>query len=110
NTTLNGLGGSPRVPFQPFSNLDVDQVFRIDMRLSKLLPVTEQVKVYVNFEVFNLLNHVSDTGVFTEEYNTGASNSLTLIPTPRVGEGNASQGFPDGTNARRAQISARVVF
>ena len=80
------------------------------MRLSKLLPVTEQVKVYVNFEVFNLLNHVSDTGVFTEEYNTGASNSLTLVPTPRVGEGNASQGFPDGTNARRAQISARVVF
>ena len=110
NTTLNGLGGTPRVPFQPFSNLDVDQVFRIDMRLSKLLPVTEQVKVYVNFEVFNLLNHVSDTGVFTEKYNTGASNSLTLTPTPRVGEGNASQGFPDGTNARRAQISARVVF
>jgi len=33
-----------------------------------------------------------------------------LTPTAGVGQGNASQGFPDGTNARRAQISLRVVF
>jgi hypothetical protein len=27
-----------------------------------------------------------------------------------LGAGNASQGFPDGTNARRAQVSLRFVF
>jgi hypothetical protein len=33
-----------------------------------------------------------------------------LNPTPRLGQGTASQGFPDGTNARRAQFSVRFVF
>jgi len=34
----------------------------------------------------------------------------TLTPSAGVGNGNQSQGFPDGTNARRAQLSFRVVF
>ena len=104
---MNGLGGSNRVPFLPFSNLDIDQTFRTDARLSKLLPVRENVKIYLNFEAFNIFNHISDTFVFTEAYS--ATNGV-LTPTPRVGEGNQSQGFPDGTNARRAQVSLRVVF
>jgi hypothetical protein len=33
-----------------------------------------------------------------------------IRPVPGVGVGTASGGFPDGTNARRAQFSARVVF
>ena len=105
--SMNGLGGSNRVPFLPFSNLDIDQTFRTDARLSKLLPVRENVKIYLNFEAFNIFNHISDTFVFTEAYS--ATNGV-LTPTPRVGEGNQSQGFPDGTNARRAQVSLRVVF
>ena len=27
-----------------------------------------------------------------------------------VGDGSASQGFPDGTNARRMQVAARFIF
>jgi len=107
NTSLNGLGGSTRVPFQPFSNLDIDKVFRTDARVSKLLPLTEQVRLYVNFEAFNVFNHVSDTFVNTEAFS---STGGVLTPTPGLGVGNQSQGFPDGTNARRAQVSLRVVF
>jgi len=106
-TTLNGFGGTNRVPFQPFSNLDVDNVFRTDARLSKLLPITETTKIYVNFEAFNLFNHVSDTFVNAEAFS--ATNGV-LTPTAGLGVGNASQGFPDGTNARRAQFSLRLVF
>ena len=30
NTSLNGLGGSNRVPFLPFNSLDIDKTFRVD--------------------------------------------------------------------------------
>jgi hypothetical protein len=106
-TTLNGFGGSNRVPFMPFSNLTVDKVFRTDARLSKLFPLNETMKIYVNFEAFNVFNNVSNTFVNAEAYS--ASNGV-LTPTPGLGVGNASQGFPDGTNARRAQFSLRFVF
>lgn len=106
-TSLNGLGGSNRVPFLPFSNLDIDTVFRTDARLSKLLPIGETMRIYVNFEAFNVFNHVSNTFILTEAYS--ATNGV-LTPTPRTGQGTQSQGFPDGTNARRAQFSMRFVF
>lgn len=107
NNTLNGLGGSTRVPFLGASNLDIDQIYRIDARLTRNLPVNERINVSLNFEVFNLFNRISNTGVNTEAYS--AANGV-LSPTARLGEGSASQGFPDGTNARRAQVSLRVVF
>jgi hypothetical protein len=107
STTMNGLGGSARVPFLPYSNLDIDQTYRIDARVSRELPFSERIRGVFNFEVFNVFNRVSNTGVLTEAYS--ASNGV-LTPTPGLGQGNASQGFPDGTNARRAQISFRVVF
>ena len=105
--SLNGFGGSNRAPFLPFSSIDIDHVFRTDARLSKLIPIGETARAYVNLEAFNLFNHISDTGVFTEAYS--ASNGV-LTPSAGLGNGNQSQGFPDGTNARRAQISFRVVF
>jgi len=61
----------------------------------------------VNFEAFNIFNRTSNTGVLTEAYS---ATNFVLTPTPGVGQGHASQGFPDGTNARRAQVSLRLVF
>jgi len=106
-TTLDGLGGGTRVPFLPYSNLNIDRIYRVDARLSRELPFTERIRGVFNFEVFNVFNRVSDTSVLTEAYS--ASGGI-LTPTPGLGQGNASAGFPDGTNARRAQISLRVVF
>ena len=35
--SLNGLGGGfSRVPFQPVSNLNLDQIYRVDARLAEL--------------------------------------------------------------------------
>jgi len=108
--TLNGFGGSNRVPFQALSNLDIDKTFRVDARITKELPITERFRLFLNFEAFNVFNTISNTFVNTEAYNTGAANSMVLTPTPALGNGNQSQGFPDGTNARRAQVSMRFVF
>ncbi|MFN7933500.1 MAG: carboxypeptidase regulatory-like domain-containing protein [Bryobacteraceae bacterium] len=105
--SLNGFGASSRVPFWPAAGLDVDQTYRTDARLTKILPFSERYQLHLNFEAFNVFNHVSDTGVNGQAFQ--ATNGV-LAPTPRLGEGSASQGFPDGTNARRAQVSLRFVF
>jgi hypothetical protein len=107
NTSLNGFGASTRVPFVPAANLDVDQIYRTDARLTKILRFKERFQLHLNFEVFNMFNHVSDTAVNIQAFQATAG---ALTPTARLGEGSASQGFPDGTNARRAQVGTRFIF
>lgn len=106
-STLNGFGGSNRAPFLSRTSLPVDEVTRIDARLSKTFNMTERLRTTLGFEAFNVFNHVSNTSVRTEAY---AAQGVNIRPTAGVGTGSASQGFPDGTNARRAQVSLRVIF
>jgi hypothetical protein len=106
-TSINGFGGSSRVPFLPAAGLDVDQIARTDARLTKILPFTERIHLHLNFEVFNVFNNVSDTIIYGQAYTATAG---VLRPDPRLGEPTASGGFPDGTNARRAQVSARIIW
>jgi hypothetical protein len=105
--TLNGFNGDQRVPFWPVNSLRIDDVTRMDARVSKMLPFHDRFMLSLNFEVFNLTNTISNTAVFTQAFT---ATSGVLKPTPGLGAGNASAGFPDGTNARRAQLSARLVF
>ena len=107
NTTLNGFGGSPRVPFLPASSLDIDTVARTDARLTRVIPLRERLALHLNLEAFNLLNHVSRTAVNTIAYEAQGG---ILRPMPGLGEGVESQGYPDGTNARRLQISLRFMW
>ncbi|HEY3442343.1 MAG TPA: carboxypeptidase regulatory-like domain-containing protein [Paludibaculum sp.] len=106
-TTLNGAGGWNRVPFLRTGNIDIDRVFRVDARIVRSLPFTERVKANLMFEAFN---------AFNTQYNTGANSSMytaaggSLTPIANVGNGTSSQGFPDGTNARRAQVALRFIF
>ena len=95
------------MPFLPAASLDIDQIVRLDSRLSKIFAITERYQLYLNFEAFNVFNHVSNSAVNGQAFQ--ATNGV-LAPTARLGEGSASQGFPDGTNARRAQFSVRFVF
>ena len=107
NTTLNGMAGTTRVPFWPVNSIDIDQTYRLDARITKTIPISERIKATLSFEGFNLTNTPSNTGVFTEAYNlTGG----VLKPSSGLGNGNASAGYPDGTNVRRLQVSARFVF
>jgi hypothetical protein len=107
NGSLNGLGGSSRVPFYPLSSLDIDRIARTDARLSKVLAFSDRFKLYLNFEAFNILNHTYFTSVINRAFD---ARTGVLTPSPRYGDGSATQGFPDGTNARRAQVSARFMF
>ena len=107
NTTLNGCGGSPRVPFLSAGGLDIDTVARTDARLARVIPLKERLSLHLNLEAFNLLNHVSQTAVNTLAYEAKGG---VLRPMPGLGQGVESQGYPDGANARRLQISLRLIW
>ncbi|MCU1232496.1 MAG: hypothetical protein JWP63_463 [Candidatus Solibacter sp.] len=107
NTTMNGFGGSTRVPFWPLNNLLTDPIIRTDARITKVLPIRERLRFQVSFEAFNVFNHTYSTSVITRAYNV--ANGV-LTPSPRLGAGSASGGFPDGTNARRAQVVLRALW
>jgi len=106
--SLNGLGGDfSRVPFQPVDFLNVDSIYKVDARLSKKLPFSERIVGYLTFEAFNLFNTPYDTSRRTAEYN--------LVGTALQYRGDyatpsSDAASPDGTTARRAQISLRVTF
>ncbi|HUQ90364.1 MAG TPA: TonB-dependent receptor [Bryobacteraceae bacterium] len=105
--TINGFGGGTRVPFLSRSSLPIDHVFQTDARITKTLAVTERIHVDLNFETFNTFNNIANTVVNSQAYTASAG---VLNPTPGLGAGTASGGFPDGTNARRAQFSMRLSF
>jgi hypothetical protein len=107
NSTLNGSGGWTRVPFWPVNSLDIDQYHRVDARLTRQLFSLERAKLYFAFEAFNLTNSMTDTGINTAAYQ---ATSGVLKPYANLGTGNQSQGFPDGTNARRCQVALRLTF
>jgi len=107
-TSIDGFGGNYRVPFWPVNSLYTPAAYRADARISKILPIKERLRLYLSFEVFNISNTVVDTSISNQAY-LEAKRVLTLTPAA-FGVGTASAGFPDGTNARRAQVSARLVF
>ena len=123
--SLDGLGGDNRVPFLPNNPLHSDPITRGDARLSKTFLITERTPLTLLFEVFNLTNTMSNTGVITTGYTAankgtaavpnfviapcGSATATTCAPTT-PGLGSASAGFPDGTNARRAQVGLRFSF
>ena len=106
-SAVNGFSGSGRVPFEPVNSLDLDQRATFDARLTKIIPFTERMKLFLSFEAFNVMNHTYLTNRIPQKYVLA---NLVLTPNARFSEGRASQGFPDGTNARRAQVSARFVW
>jgi outer membrane receptor for ferrienterochelin and colicin len=116
NSTLNGSGGWSRVPFLPVGGVNVDQIYNVDGRITRSFPVAERVKVNLAFEAFNMFNTIHNTSVQTAAYSVTSVNGAGVIRpvltngVSLVGAGTASQGFPDGTNARRCQVALRVTF
>ena len=108
NSTLDGSGLSSRVPFLPPNSLFTPAQYRTDARISKIIPIGDKAKASFNFEVFNISNSVAFTGITNQVYQE-AKGILTLTPTA-YGVGSSDGGFPDGTQARRAQIGLRVIF
>jgi hypothetical protein len=107
DATLNGSGGWNRVPFWPVNSLDVDTYHRVDARLTRSIPISERVKGSLMFEGFNIFNTITNTGIATEAFSTSGG---IIKPTAGLGAGTKSEGFPDGTNARRLQVALRFEF
>ena len=123
--SIVGLGGDSRVPWLPNNPLMIDPTYRFDTRLSKVFEIREKMAATLLFEVFNLTNTVANTGVVSQGFSAAnkgtatapnfviapcASATATTCAPTTPGLGNASGGFPDGTNARRAQVSMRFSF
>jgi hypothetical protein len=81
--------------------------------LSKTFILPKETRLELGFEATNLFNHISFTGVnataFRSTFNT-TTGIGTIAPVAGTGLGSATGGFPDGTNARRAQVSLRYSF
>jgi hypothetical protein len=120
--TLSGIGaetpGGSRVPFLPTANLPLGHTVQLDGRLTKTFSVHETGTIQLSFEAINALNHIRYTGVNQTVYKSlwdSTANTGFLVQQPQGGSngwgaGTASGGFPDGTNARRAQASIRFTF
>jgi hypothetical protein len=118
-SSLNGSGGWARVPFLPINSLQTGPEYNVNARLARQLTITDRIKATVLFEAFNVFNMQYNTAVNPIAYRSVAvlppgllngTQTGTLFPVPGAGAGNAAQGFPDGTNARRAEVALRIVF
>jgi hypothetical protein len=111
NGSINGLGGSSRVPFESTSLVNVGAAYRTDARMSKVFPITERVNVNLGFEAFNIFNHLIPTGRDTAQYTVSVAGGFGVL-TPRTAFKSLSltQVTPDGTTARRAQAVIRINF
>ena len=111
SSTLNGLGGATRVPFESISALNVSPVYRTDARLSHIWPIGERFRLTLLFEAQNVFNHFILEGASprnTVQYNTQAYHGgVALVPNPTYGAATQTQAPPDGTTARRAQAALR---
>ncbi len=105
---LDGFNGNFRVPFVPLNSLYTPWVQQENFRLTKNIPLKETIRLALNFEAFNIANNWSPTALTTQAY-TEAKGVLTYTPTA-FNVGSADGGFPDGTQARRLQVSARLTF
>jgi hypothetical protein len=117
--SLNGLGGTMRVPFESLAKLNVGALNRLDARLSKNFTVTERVNFSLGFEAFNVFNHLIVSGRDAGEYDVAQKKTTagvnipgeyTLTPRSTYGAITATQVTPDGTTARRAQAVVRINF
>jgi hypothetical protein len=107
SSTINGFNNT-RVPFLPVDSLYTPWVQQENFRLTKFIPLTERIMGSLNFEAFNIANNWSPTSLATQAYT---ETKGVLTPTPAaIGFGTADGGFPDGTQARRLQVSARITF
>jgi len=107
-----GFAAYQRVPFYPRSSLQLGTNFRTDARLTKEFKAPHEQRVALNFELFNAFNYNTTTSVnqVAVVANVDGNGNGILTPVENPGKGTASAGFPDGTNARRAQVSVRYTF
>ena len=124
--TYNGFGGirgqgtsgdRDLVPSIPRNSIGAPANYKLDLRVARELPIGERLRLELLAESFNLFNHSNYNGFNTTMYNAAATTNTTplaapILLTPAVGylSPNNDAAPPDGTNARRLQLSMRFRF
>jgi hypothetical protein len=110
-STIDGSGLSTRVPFLPYNSYYIPPHYNSDARISKVIPLGENPsrKLYLTFEMFNISGSWSATSFRSSVGYTEAGGVLTATPQ-NLYVPSADGGFPDGTQAKRMQISGRITF
>jgi hypothetical protein len=105
--SLNGSGGWSRVPFETPQLMRTETAYVANARVTRMVSFSERLKGMLMFEAYNALNRQYSTSLNTIAYTAAAG---LLRPVPDVGVGNASSGYPFGSNARYCQVAFRLEF
>jgi hypothetical protein len=130
-SSSSGLPATGRPPYIGRNSIPMPGFFNFDFRVTRDIPIHEQIKFQIVGEAFNLLNHTVITNV-NSTYSTYTSASATnaLCPTglaapsgsvvqgcfqPFTGTGLNAFGVTSGTNntlygARQLQLEAKLTF
>ena len=124
--TYNGFGGllgqgsggdRNLLPTVTRNTLTSPNNFRVDLRLARDFKITERLFGEVILEGFNVLNHSNYNGTNNTQYTAAAPSAAATIATPiqlvantSFNQPNNDGSQPDGTNARRLQVSVRFRF
>jgi hypothetical protein len=124
--TYNGFGGirvqgttgdRNLLPSVPRNSLSAPANYKLDLRVAREFGITERARAEVLAEAFNLFNRSNYNGFNTTIYNAAATTAATplsqpILLTPATGflAPNNDASPPDGTNARRLQLSLRLRF
>jgi hypothetical protein len=91
--------------------------YKLDLRVARDLAMTESLHAELLVEGFNVFNHSNYNGFNTTIYNAAATANTTplaapiaLTASPTFLTPNNDASPPDGTNARRLQLSMRFRF
>jgi outer membrane receptor protein involved in Fe transport len=113
-SSINGSGGTNRVPGYDRNYLNLPRTQILDLRLSKRFKVKEYGTIELLGESFNLANHVNVTGVNTTAYAYGvgtgslASTNTLNYNTPFFTPTSANGNFI--YTPRQVQLGVRVQF
>jgi hypothetical protein len=124
--TYNGFGGirgqgtggdRNLLPTIPRNSVRARPNYKLDLRIAREIGITERMRGEVLLEGFNVLNHPNYNGFNTTIYNAAATTNTTPLAVPIVLTAsptfltpNNDASPPDGTNARRLQLSLRFRF
>jgi hypothetical protein len=94
-----------------------DNNYRLDLRIARQFHVSEHLRMEILGEAFNVMNHSNYNGYNSTAFNSVATTAtmplgspIALIPNSNFRIANNDGSQPDGTNARRIQVSLRLKF
>jgi outer membrane receptor protein involved in Fe transport len=117
-SSVNGSGGTNRLPDFAHNAFQQPRTQVLDLRLSKRFKIGDKATVELLGESFNLANHVNVTGVTTTAYSytPGTAATSTAAATPNTLTYNTPFSAPTSANSslvyspRQVQLGARVQF